>query len=291
MKRTLYVLVRLGAVVSATVIAFVSFPATEIMAAPGMGLLFGTDGNGGNLVIIDLASGVGIFVGPMRIGPAPALAADPGTGIMYAGGGGGLPNLYRVDPSSGATTLVGNTGLGFAAIGGMDFSSDGTLYAAVNIIGDGGTGSDHLAIINAVTGAARVIGPFGICGPANCTLEGMEGIAFDQFGTLWGALSERGAAGAPGLYIIDPVTGAATFVTSILNASGRPPSGGIVSLQFACDGTLYGGTARALSPTIDGGGRLVTINPGTGLFEYVGKETATAPMSLAALAFLGLSCR
>lgn len=33
-------------------------------------------------------------------------------------------------------------------IGGMDFRSDGTLFAAVNIAGDGGTGSDHLAIID-----------------------------------------------------------------------------------------------------------------------------------------------
>jgi hypothetical protein len=291
MKRALYVLVRFGAVVSATVIAFASISATEIKAAPGMGLLFGTNGNEAELFIIDFVSGAGFFVGPMGLTPTPALAVDPTTGIMYAGTGGGSPNLYRVDPSSGATTLVGNTGLGFAAIGGMDFSSDGTLYAAVNIVGDGGTGSDHLATINPVTGVARVIGPFGTCGPASCTLQGMEGIAFDRSGTLWGALSERGSAGAPGLYIIDPVTGAATFVTSIQNASGRPPSGGIVSLQFACDGTLYGGTARALSPTIDGGGRLVTINPGTGLFEYVGKETATAPLSLAALAFLDPSCR
>jgi hypothetical protein len=286
MKRTPHVLVRLGTVVFATVIAFVSFSATEINAAPGMGLLFGSNGNEAELFIIDLISGAGFFVGPMGIGPTPALAVDPTTGIMYAGSGAGFPNLYRVNPSSGATTLVGNTGLGFAAIGGMDFSSDGTLYAAVNIIGDGGTGSDHLAIINPVTGAATVIGPFGSCGPSSCTLEGLEGIAFDRSGTLWGALSERGAAGAPGLYIINPATGAASFVTSILNASGRPPSGGIVSLQFACDGTLYGGTARALSPTIDGGGRLVTINPGTGLFQYVGKETATAPLSLGALAFL-----
>jgi len=55
------------------------------------------------------------------------------------------------------------TGLGFAAVGSMDFSPSGALYAAVNIAGDGGTGSDHLAIINKTTGAATVIGPFGTC--------------------------------------------------------------------------------------------------------------------------------
>ena len=42
--------------------------------------------------------------------------------------------------------------LGVAAIGGMDFSVGGTLYAAVNLAGDGGTGSDHLATIDPATG-------------------------------------------------------------------------------------------------------------------------------------------
>ena len=93
----------------------------------------------------------------------------------------------------------------------MDFSAGGTLYAAVNIAGDGGTGSDHLAILDKTTGAATVIGPFGTCtgvtipsdGGGSCTIEGIEAIAFDASGTLWGARSARGAAGAPGLYTIN----------------------------------------------------------------------------------------
>ena len=84
MKGTPHVFVRLGMVVFATVIAFMSFSTTEIKAAPGMGLLFGTNGNEADLVIIDLSTGAGIFVGSMGIGPAPALAVDPTTGIMYA---------------------------------------------------------------------------------------------------------------------------------------------------------------------------------------------------------------
>jgi len=177
---------------------------------------------------------------------------------MYAGQGAGVPNLYTVNPSTGAATLVGNTGLGFAAIGGMDFREDGTLFAAVNIAGDGGTGADHLATINTTTGVATIIGPFGTCtgvivpstGGGSCTIEGIEAIAFDAFGTLYGALSARGAAGTPGLYTINPATGAASFVAPFAGATGSPPSGGVVSLQFACNGTLFGGTATA----IGGGG-------------------------------------
>jgi hypothetical protein len=207
-------------------------------------------------------------------------------------GAAGLPNLYTVDPVTGSATLVGSTGLGFAAIGGMDFSSDGTLHAAVNIAGDGGTGSDHLAIIDKTTGAATVIGPFGTCtgvtipsfGGGSCTIEGIEAIAFDAAGTLWGALSRRGRAGARGLHAIDPATGAATFVAPILDASGLPPSGGVVSLQFACDQTLYGGTATAVFPATDGG-RLITIDLATGGFVFVASVTATGGRSLGGLAF------
>ena len=136
----------------------------------------------------------------LGIGPAPSLAVDPTTGIMYAGSGGGFAALFTVDPSTGAATFVGDTGLGFAAVGALDFSADGTLYAAVNIVGAGGTGSDHLAVIDKATGAATVIGPFGVCSSfpfGSCTIEGMEAIAFDKAGLLWGAHSARGAAGPP----------------------------------------------------------------------------------------------
>ena len=198
--------------------------------------LFGTDASGGNLLSIDRSTGAGTVVGSTGVFPVPALAVDPTTGIMYAGQGAGGPNIFTVNPATGAATLVGDTGLGVAAVGGLDFRSDGTLFAAVNIVGDGGTGSETLATINKATGAATVIGPFGT--------EGMEGIAFDAAGRLWGSTSARGGGGStPALYRIDPATGAATLVAPILSSSGTPPSGGVVSLQFACDGTLYGGTA------------------------------------------------
>jgi hypothetical protein len=257
-------------------------------SAPGSGTLFGTDGNGGRLIAVDQGTGAGTVVGPTGVRVVPSLAVDPTTGTMYAGGGGGAPNVYTVDPSTGTATLVGSTGLGLAAVGALDFREDGTLFAAVNIVGDGGSGSDHLATIDKTTGAATVIGPFGTCpSGGSCSIEGMEGIAFDSSGTLWGASSTRGAGGAggtPGLYTINPSTGAATFVAPIQDSSATAPTGGVVSLQFACDGTLYGGTARATNAATDGG-RLVTINPVTGVFSFVGSVSATGGSSLAALAF------
>ena len=248
------------------------------------GTLFGTDGNPGHLLRIDPLTGVGTVVGSMGVGAIPSLAVDPITLIMYAGGGAGLPNVYTINTTTAAATLLGDSGLGFAAIGAMDFRADGTLFAAVNIVGDGGSGSDHLATIDKTTGVATVIGPFGTCPPSGlCTIEGMEAIAFSPSGTLYGAVSSRGPGSTPGLYTINPTTGAATFVAAILDSSSTPPSGGIVSLQFDCDGTLFGGTARAVGAATDGG-RLVTINPATGVFSFVGGVSATGGSSLAALA-------
>jgi hypothetical protein len=253
-------------------------------AAPGTGTLYGTDASSGRLLRIDRLTGAGTVVGPLGIGVVPALAVDPTTGTMYAGTGAGAPLLFTVDPATATATFVGDTGLGFAAIGSLDFRADGTLFAAVNIVGDGGTGSDFLATIDKATGRATLVGPFGTCGAFGCTLEGMEGIAFDAAGRLWGTLSARGAAGTPGLYRIDPANGRATFVAPIPASPGATPSGGVVSLQFACDGTLYGGSATGLGQA--DGGRLVTIDPVTGAAAFVGTASATEfGNSLGALAF------
>ena len=284
-----------GALVALT-LASGRFPAQEVKAVPGEGTLFGTDASGDHLLTVNPVTGAGAIVGGKFIGRVPSLAVDPTTGAIFAGGGGGIPDIYTVNKGSGLATLVGDSGLGFAAVGGMDFAADGTLYAAVNIAGDGGTGSDHLATIDKPTGAATLIGPFGACtgvvvpssGGGSCTIEGIEGIAFDASGTLYGSLSARGAAGAPGLYTINPATGAATFVTPIDDGSGAP-SGGVVSIQFACDGTLYGGSARAISPATDGG-FLGTIDTGTGLWTFVGATSATGGSSLGALAFQDVPC-
>jgi hypothetical protein len=272
-------------------VTFCALSIPELQAAPGTGTLYGTDAFNGNLITIDPATGAASVVGPLGAGPIPSLAVDPLTGIIYAGGGGGIPDIFTVDPATGAATLVGDTGLGIAAVEGLDFNAAGTLYASVNIAGSGGTGADHLAILNKTTGAATVVGSFGSCtgvtipstGGGSCTIEGMAGIAFDAAGNLWGS-HRVGAAGEgqPGLYRINVATGAATFVAPFLDGSGGSPSGGVVSLQFACNGTLYGGTAFPVSPATDGG-NLITINPFTGAFSTIGKAVQDA--SLGALAF------
>ena len=268
----------------------------------GVGTLFGTDGNAANLININTGTGVGNIVGNTN-GPNlevfPSLAFDHTTGTMYGGAGQGIGALHTINTITGQANPVGVSNLGFAAIGGMDVNAAGVLYAAVNIAGDGGTGSDHLATINKNTGLTTIIGPFGICngltlpfphlpsdGSGTCTNEGIEGIAFDSAGTLWGVHSFRGAAGAPGLYTINTNTGAANFVLPLLDVAGAPATGGFVSIQFACDGTLFGGTARAIQA--NDGGFLATINTNNGIYTLLPNQATSGP-SLAGLAF-GSQC-
>jgi hypothetical protein len=281
-----------GILVSLLVLAVAS-PAG---AVPVDGMLFATDGSGGNLVLIDPGSGAGVNVGAINAaGTSPSLATDPTTGTLYGGGGGGNPNVLTIDPNTGNGTLLGASGLGFAAISALDFDAGGVMFASVNIAGDGGTGADHLATIDLGTGQASVIGSYGTCtgvpalpvdGTGSCDLEGMEAIAFDGAGNLFGAINPRGAAGTPGLYSIDPLTGAATFIAAILDSTGGALSGGVVSLQFHTDGNLYGGSGRAMGAAGDGG-FLVTIDPVTGEFAFVGAGPATElDLPVAALAGL-----
>jgi len=283
-------------IASIIIMGLISFPIIhQALAAPGTGTLFGTDANNGNLITVDTVTGLGTIVGSMGGPTFPSLAFDHTTNTMFAGNGQGGGDLFTVNTGNGATNLVATSNLGFAAIGGMDANAAGTLFAAVNIVGDGGTGSDHLATINKITGQATIIGPFGTCigttlpfphipsdGSGSCTNDGIEGIAFAPNGVLWGVHSARGAAGAPGIYTINTGTGAATFVASLLDAGGATASGGFVSIQFVCDGILFGGTARSQGP--NDGGFLATINPTTGLFTLA-PSGATGGPSLGGLAF------
>ena len=245
----------------------------NVYAVPGTGTLFGGDGFPGNLLTVNPATGATAIVGATGLQRLTSLAVDPTTGIMYAAihPGGGNPDLFIVNPINGALTFVGNLGLGAGTSApSLDFRSDGQLFASVNL-GGPQTGGSDLATVNKNTGLATVLGAFGVAG--------MEGIAFALDGTLFGG-TNNGAQGTGELYTINTSTGLASFVANILNAAGAPHPGGVGSLQFACDGTLFAGTARG---SAIGFADLITINPITGQFSVVGQSLVGS--SLAALAF------
>lgn len=307
MNRVFTAIIGIAALIFIGVVS--TLPSSPASASPGNGTtIYGTDGGTTGLYEINKTTGVGTLKGIMGIGTAPALATDPLTGNLYAGTGGSTNDLYLVNPANAMSTLVGSgAGLGGAGFGGFDFDASGQLWASANIAGGSGvagTGSDYLVKINKLTGIATVVGSFGTCtgvtipappsGPnGSCTIEGIETIAFDSSGQLWGIENERGDFGTPGLYKINTTTGAATFQVAIDDAAaGLHPSGGVVGMQFDCDGTLYAGTARRQGTNTDGG-KLGTVNTTTGLFTFISAAqvtTGSPANSLAGLADIPSNC-
>jgi len=231
--------------------------------------LYGIDASEQNLITINNETGAQLSTLPMdAVTPIIAIAIDPKTAQMYAGGGGGIPFVYMVNHTTGLAIFIGDSGLGFATIPGMDFRSDGTLFASVNLAKVSTKTGDNLATVDTTTGVATVIGPYG----KNENIENLEGIAFDPDGVLFGAHTTPGGGGPGGLYTIDITSGKAVIIDRFTNSTtdGDRPSNGIGGIQFIGK-TLYGGTGAL--PGNDDGGSLVTIDTATGIFTNVGHTT------------------
>jgi hypothetical protein len=134
----------------------------------------------------------------------PALAASS---VLYATDN---TNLYRVNTSTGASTLVGATGLagigndGFGAVVRDLAASATTLYAANNTFSATGT-SGAISTLDANTGA--ILTTVGLTGLLETGAnKGLVTIAYDNAtNTLFGTTSRR-------LYTFDALTGAATYL-------------------------------------------------------------------------------
>jgi hypothetical protein len=180
-------------------------------------------------------------------------------------------NLYLINLSTGATTLIGP--VGFGDVEALTAGPDAFLYGVDDV-------TNQLIRIDPATGAGTAIGPLGVA------ITDM-GLTFDAAGNLWMSVD------APqNFYSVNPASGAATLIgpqgqqVTALTASGNTIyglggdntnnlvtintttgaatvvgllGGGISlsdgGLDFAADGTLYG---------IHDTGRLFTVNPATG---------------------------
>jgi len=260
----------------------------SITADPGdptQGILYGVDAHGGldpqgvptgqtQVVTINPITGAQTPLLFQTFNPfgGPGLAFDKANGVLYMTDGAGSDTIYTIDAFGAETTVggagnFGNLGIGIATVSSLDFNSGGVLYGSANLIGGGGTGADTLVTINLGSGAAAVVGvPYGV--------EKMEAIGFDGSGQLWGIQSNNG-----GLYQINAGTGVAAFFSLITNS----PTGGIVSMEFACDGTIYVGNVGFQKGGIGELG-LVTIVGNTASYASIGGQTALGD-SLSGLAF------
>jgi hypothetical protein len=100
------------------------------------------------------------------------------------------PDLYVLDPLTGATTLIGDTGI--SLITALDVDPSGTLW------GIDFSGTAQLVVIDKSTAAAIAVGN---------SVSGIQGMGFDAGGVLYGANT-----GDDSLYTIDTTTGAGALV-------------------------------------------------------------------------------
>jgi hypothetical protein len=184
--------------------------------AAAQSTMYGITG-GGDLVLIDRATGAGSFIGPIGFGAANAGAADSQGRIFTHNSS--SDQLILVDPVTGAGSVYLNlTGrpVGYG-IRGMAFDAQDQLYVALSQAST--SVIDPLATIDMTTGAYTVVG--------QTARTDIQGLAFSPSGELY-------ASGAGGnLYLLNVVTAAATTIaTGTLGGDGQ-------ALDFDGDGTFY----------------------------------------------------
>jgi hypothetical protein len=151
-------------------------------------------------------------------------------------------NLESINPATGATTIIGPTGLVAGGNVGSLAEIGGTLYAT--------DGNNNLYTVNAATGVSHLIGPTGIppivFNPPTVSDESLYGVGgklyatFDVFNL---PESSPGLITPPALYQINTATGLATEVGStMLN----------LSASVAANGTFYAFKEGSADPSCVG---------------------------------------
>lgn len=131
-------------------------------------------------------------------GSVPGNAFGEGRdGFLYAGSG---TSLYRIDPSNGSATHVGDGTYGFAGDIAVDPTTD-VMYGAVE-----GRWGVELAILNRTTGGQTTVGALGVS-------TTIWGLGFSMNGDLFAAGPNSSGGGS--IYRINKATGAATSVRSL----------------------------------------------------------------------------
>jgi hypothetical protein len=147
------------------------------------------------LLRIDPATGNQPLIG-FTAPPINALAFNVANGILYGVAG---SSLYRIDPTTAATTLVGNTGYGSYTCMGADLG--GNLFGVTMV-------DNNLVRINATTGVGQAIGPAGTAGISDLAVRPEDGVMFGVRNFLAGSTTPFSYH----LLKIDTATAATTLV-------------------------------------------------------------------------------
>ena len=163
--------------------------------------------------------------------------------------------LYKVNPATGASTLVGATGLSSIIEGDIGFDpTSGILYALYN-------SGNQLLTLNTTTGAATFVG--------NVTGDDPSGLAFDNAGNLYMVNSNVNTTHQPTLLKLHEATGAT--ITTL-------PMG--ITLADADLGLDFDPTTNVLYMA-GGDGKFYSVNTTTGAATFLGNHNVALAGGLA----------
>jgi hypothetical protein len=248
-----------------------------VLVAPGFDAAAGWIGNNASLPnIYDVNITTGATSNPRSTGLTSVLcgiAYDPTSGNVYGltALNGATPNsLVKINPVTGAATVVGSTGLTRLFEGDLAFDPvNGALYGLYQNPDPDST-VVNLLQINPVTGHATVVGPLNM--PTE--ERDFSAMAFDTAGTLY-AVETTAISANSVLYTVNPITAALlSSVTMNVNLG--------TTAALAFDPAT--GTAYLADGGSDGTKKLYTLNLATGVATMIG--ALGDPEGLAGLAFI-----
>ena len=170
----------------------------------------------GDLVAIDLATGVFEVIGATGLGAAIALADDPAGELYAVVQDASMFQLYRIDRATAASTLVGDVGDDLEVTG-LTFDADGTLWMAAG---------DALYTVDPTTATLTLVGS-----PDHhlLALAARDGVLY--------SVVEIGLE--PDLVTVDPATAATTVIADVPEFSPDGLSPAVFSMAFDRRGTLW----------------------------------------------------
>jgi hypothetical protein len=189
---------------------------TGLAFHPTNGTLYGSvanfsDTNPGFLVRVNPATAQITTVGAFGAGITGTLAdiSFASDGTLYGWESAGQHRLVSVNLATGTATGIG-AGLGSTFFGGGGLAarpSDNTVFSSP----DGSTGPRTLRTVDRVTGVSTIVGPLtGL--PPGFLSGSLNAMDFNNAGTLFGLLSDRGGVAQTHLVTINQTTAALTSV-------------------------------------------------------------------------------